>query len=163
MPTLQSFLPAITHFIFLFSSFSRLSIPVSLQCTGVHWYSGLCSVCATQASCRNAQHGSAADPPSGLRPKSQKPAYELCISLQQASRNSASRGPRSLIKVPVAVPWCRNCLATPLGRVVPVVACHNGTGRAQSLLSCRNSGPFVASTLTIFLLFAFFSAFYRYF
>jgi hypothetical protein len=40
----------------------------------------------------------------------------------------------------------------PLGRVVPpLVACQNGTGRAQSLLSCRNSGPFAASILTIFL------------
>jgi hypothetical protein len=52
----------------------------------------------------------------------------------------------------------------PLGRVVPLVACQNGTGRAQSLLSCRNSGPFAASTHTVFLFFfALLSAFYRYF
>jgi len=164
VPTLQSFLPAITHFIFLFSSFSRLSIPVSLQCTGIHWYSGLCSVCATQASCSNAQHGSAADPPpSGLRPKSQK-LHTSCVSPFNKLPGAAPREVQeALSRFQSPFPGAEIASPHPLGRVVPLVACQNGTGRAQSLLSCRNSGPFAASTLTIFLFFAFLSAFYRYF
>ncbi len=149
---------AITHCYISFLvilSFENPRFPVH-ECSLALWH--VLSVCRRRP---HAQHGISEYRVCRLLPKSQRACVGITYLLTTDLQEQRPTQQGNLIKIPIIVPKYKMPHRPRRDGSWLMKAYRDVTGCAQSL-SCRHSGLFPASTFTIFLLLAFFAAFYRF-